>query len=144
VNYLLDTCIISEVWKREPHPEVLKWLERQAEQNLFLSSLTIGELTKGIGRMPASARRDRLRAWVTQTLPVRFKGQILNIDSDTAARWGAMLAEAEKRGEALPIVDSLMAATAAFHDLTVASRNEEDFHRCRVPVFNPWSGGDSP
>jgi predicted nucleic acid-binding protein len=138
VNVLLDTCVLSEVWKREPDPGVLEWFELQAEQSLFLSSLTIGELTRGVMRMPAGSRRDRLRAWVREALPARFAGRILSIDGDIAARWGVMLAEAERRGEVLPVIDSLIAATAAFHDFTVATRNEHDFRRCSVPVINPW------
>lgn len=142
MSYLLDTCVLSEIWKRGPDPGVMKWLGRQPEQCLFLSSLTIGELTRGISRMPAGSRRDRLQAWVALELPERFKGRILAIDGNTAVRWGLMLAEAERGGESLPVVDSLIAATAAFHGLTVASRNEGDFRRCGVPVFNPWRSGD--
>jgi toxin FitB len=138
VNYLLDTCVISEAWKREPHAGVMAWLEMQAEQNLFLCSLSLGELTKGVARMPTGARRNRLWAWVSEALPARFQGRILSIDTEIAARWGIMLAEAEMRGDILPVVDSLIAATAACHDLTVCTRNEEDFVRCRISVFNPW------
>jgi len=138
VNFLLDTCVLSEVWKRRPDPPVLEWLDLQAEQGLFLSSLTIGELTKGVMRMPAGSRRDRLHAWLEKALPARFEGRILPIDGDIAARWGLISAEAETRGETLPVIDSLIAATAVFHGLTVATRNEHDFTRCSAPVVNPW------
>ncbi len=144
VNYLLDTCVLSEVWKKEPNPGVLAWLERQAEPNLFLCSLSIGELIKGVERLPAGARRDRIRTWVAETLPARFEGRILAIDTDVAARWGLMSGEAEKRGEVLPVIDGLIAASAAVHDLTVATRNESDFIRCRVPVANPWRNEEDP
>jgi len=139
MSILLDTCVLSEAWKFDADPGVLEWLEHQEEQSLFLSSLTIGELTKGVLRMPAGSRRDRLGAWVGEALPARFKGRILGIDAGIATRWGAMLAEAEKRGEVLPAIDSLIAATAAFHDFTIATRNEHDFMRCSVPVINPWN-----
>ena len=142
MNILLDTCVLSEVWKREPDPGVLEWFELQVEQSLFLSSLTIGELTRGVMRMPAGSRRDRLGAWVKEALSARFAGRILSIDGDIAARWGVMLAEAERRGEVLRVIDSLIAATAAFHDFTVATRNEHDFRRCSVPVINPWKTVD--
>jgi toxin FitB len=138
VNYLLDTCVLSEAWKKEPNPGVLAWLESQAEPSLFLCSLSIGELTKGVERLPASARRDRLKRWVTEALPARFEGRVLAIDSDVAAKWGKMSGEAEKRGEVLPVIDALIAATAGLYDLIVITRNEADFMRCRVPVFNPW------
>ena len=138
MNYLLDTCVLSEVWKKQPNPGVLAWLEQQAEPSLYLCSLSIGELIQGAERLPAGSRRDRLQTWVAKTLPARFEGRILAIDSDVAARWGMMSGEADKRGEVLPLMDSLIAATAAVHDLTVATRNESDFMRCRIPVLNPW------
>jgi hypothetical protein len=152
VNYLVDTCVISEVVKRNPHPSVLAWLEQQDERNLHLSSLTIGEIIKGITRLPDSARRDRLRRWVEEELPARFEGRILNIDTGVAALWGVMQGRAEKHGGRLPVIDSLIAATADHHDLTVVTRNEKDLERCGVRVTNPWrikvkyrkedSGGD--
>jgi predicted nucleic acid-binding protein len=93
-------------------------------------------------RMPVGSRRDRLRTWVKEALPARFSGRILSIDAEIAALWGVMLAEAERRGDTLPVIDSLIAATAALHDFTVATRNEDDFRRCSVPVINPWKTAD--
>jgi predicted nucleic acid-binding protein len=116
----------------------MRWLDSQPEQNLFLSCLTIGELTKGVMRMPPGVRRNRLRDWIEKSLPSRFEGRILSIDCDIAARWGRIAADALGRGDVLPVIDGLMAATAECHDLTVATRNEVDFGRCAVPVINPW------
>jgi len=139
VNYLLDTCVISEAVKENPHPGVLAWLEKQDESSLHLSSLTIGEIIKAIFRLPDSSRRDRLRKWVEEELPERFKGRILNIDSGVAALWGVMQGKAEKRGGPWGgVIDSLIAATASHHDLMVVSRNEKDVKRCGVCVMNPW------
>jgi predicted nucleic acid-binding protein len=140
VNYILDTCVISEAVSRKPDPGVMAWLEAQDEPSLYLSCLTIGELTKGISRLPASARRHRLHAWVDSELPRRFGGRILDVDAGVAARWGALTGEAENRGEPLPVIDSLVAATALHHDLTVVTRNVADMRRCGAKVLNPWAG----
>jgi predicted nucleic acid-binding protein len=116
----------------------LKWVDGQDEGSLYLSVLTIGELEKGVARLPASVRRSRLQAWVRRDLVERFGGRLLPIDTRTAARWGAVTGESEKRGRPLPVIDCLIAATALIHGLTVATRNVGDFERCGVACVNPW------
>jgi predicted nucleic acid-binding protein len=138
VKYLLDTCLISELVKKEPNPAVVSWLDEQDEQNLFLSVLTLGELQKGISKLPAGARRDELQAWVEHDLVERFTGRIIDIDLETAQFWGKLQGESEQRGERLPVMDSLIAATATVHGLIVVTRNIKDIERCRVRVCNPW------
>ena len=117
---------------------MLAWLEAQDEPSLYLSSLTIGELTKGIRRLPESARKHRLQDWVRGELPRRFEGRILDVNTDVAARWGVLVGEAENRGKPLPVIDSLVAATALHHDLTIVTRNVADLRRCGTKVLNPW------
>lgn len=138
MKYLLDTCLISELVKKEPNPAVVSWLDEQDEQNLFLSVLTLGELQKGISKLPAGARRDELQAWVEHDLVERFTGRIIDIDLETAQFWGRLQGESEQRGESLPVMDSLIAATATVHGLIVVTRNIKDIERCRVRVCNPW------
>jgi toxin FitB len=138
VKYLLDICLISELVKKEPNPAVVSWLDEQDEQNLFLSVLTLGELQKGISKLPAGARRDELQAWVEHDLVERFTGRIIDIDLETAQFWGRLQGESEQRSESLPVMDSLIAATAMVHGLIVVTRNIKDIERCRVRVCNPW------
>lgn len=138
MKYLLDTCLISELVKKEPNPAVVSWLDEQDEQNLFLSVLTLGELQKGISKLPAGARRDELQAWVEHDLVERFTGRIIDIDLETAQFWGRLQGESEQRGESLPVMDSLIAATATVHGLIVVTRNIKDIERCRIRVCNPW------
>jgi len=88
--------------------------------------------------LPASTRRTRLQSWVRRDLAERFGGRLLPIDIRTAARWGAITGESEKRGKPLPVIDSLIAATAVVHGLTVVTRNVEDFERCGAACINPW------
>ena len=138
MKYLLDTCLISEVIKREPNPAVIDWLDAQDEQTLFLSVLNLGELQKGISRLPDGPRKEELQAWVTLDLLERFTGRIIDVDLDTALCWGKLQGNAERAGEKLPVMDALIAATASAHGLTVVTRNIKDMERCGVRVCNPW------
>jgi len=84
VKYLLDTCLISELVKKEPNLAVVNWLDGQDEQKLFLSVLNLGELQKGISKLPDGTKKDELQAWVALDLVERFTGRILEIDLETA------------------------------------------------------------
>ncbi|MBK5275846.1 MAG: type II toxin-antitoxin system VapC family toxin [Desulfuromonadales bacterium] len=138
MKYLLDTCLISELVKKEPNSAVISWLDEQDEQTLFLSVLTLGELQKGISKLPAGARRVELQAWAEHDLVERFTGRIIDIDLETAQFWGKLQGESEQRGESLPVMDSLIAATAMVHGLIVVTRNVKDIERCRARICNPW------
>jgi predicted nucleic acid-binding protein len=138
VKYLLDTCLISELIKKKPSLPVLRWLEKQDETALYLSVLTIGELQKGISKLPDNPKKLELQGWVNNELVGRFEGRILSIDVEVAAAWGKLLGSAEKQGRKLPVMDSLIAATANTHNLTVVTRNARDMERCQASVFNPW------
>lgn len=138
MSFLLDTVVVSELVRKNPSASVLKWVNDQDENSLYLSVLTIGELEKGIARLPATARRNRLLSWVRRDLTERFDGRLLTIDTRTATRWGVITGESERRGTPLPVIDCLIAATALVHDLTVATRNIDDFMRCGAKCINPW------
>ena len=138
MKYLLDTCLISELVKKEPNPAVVSWLDEQDEQKLFLSVLNLGELQKGISKLPDGTRKSELQAWVALDLVERFTGRILEINLEAALCWGRLQGEAEQAGEKLPVMDSLIAATATAHGLVVVTRNVRDIERCGVRVCNPW------
>jgi len=138
VKYLLDTCLISELVKKEPNPVVLRWLGEQDEQRLFISVLVIGELNKGVAKLAAGDRKEALLSWVEHDLVERFEGRIIGLDLETAILWGRMQGAAEQAGEKLPVMDSLIAATAMRNGFTVVTRNVRDMRRCGAPVLNPW------
>ncbi len=138
MSYLLDTCLISEVVKKTPSKAVLAWLEQQDEQSLFLSVLTLGELQKGIAKLPESAKKKKLTAWVNRDLRQRFQGRFLDITEDVALLWGQVQAEAEQRGVKPPAIDSLIAATALAHNLTIVTRNGVDMEKCGACVLDVW------
>ena len=138
MRFLLDTSVISELVKPVPDSHVIEWLKRTDEASLYLSVLTIGEIEKGIAKLPASSRREKLETWVRRDLAERFRERLLAIDAMVAAAWGRLAGEAEARGRPLPVIDGLIAATGLAHDLTVATRNIDDFERCGARCFNPW------
>lgn len=138
MSFLLDTSVISELVKPAPDNHVIEWLKHTDEASLYLSVLTIGEIEKGVAKLPASSRREKLETWVRHDLAERFRERLLAIDATVAATWGRLAGEAEARGEPLPVIDGLIAATGLAHDLTVATRNIEDFERCGARCFNPW------
>ena len=138
MSFLLDTSVISELVKPSPDDSVVKWMTQADETSLYLSVLTIGELEKGIAKLPASSRRSKIENWVRSDLADRFRERLLAIDGAVAATWGKLAGEAEARGEPLPVVDGLIAATGIVHDLIIATRNTTDFERCGASCFNPW------
>ena len=139
MSFLLDTCVVSELVRKRPHLPVLEWIGEQDEKSLYLSVVTIGEIEKGIARLPASTRRRGLQSWVRRDLVARFGERLLAVDIRAATRWGGMSGESERRGVPLPVIDSLIAATALVHGLAVVTRNVEDFERCGVACVNPWN-----
>ena len=138
MNYLLDTCVLSELVKPRPDRGLLGWMEARDESSLHLSVLTLGELGKGISRMPPGAKRNRLQAWLERDLIKRFSGRIFSIDAAVAARWGEVQARAEKLGRPMPVIDGLIAATAEVHSLAVVTRNGADMKQSGGEIIDPW------
>jgi len=135
VTWLIDTNALSELKKRKPHPGVVRWFEEQSSTSLYLSVLTLGELRKGIHAMPSGERKERFSTWLDIEIPGYFAGRIINLDLAIADRWGRLCVEA---GRPLPAIDSLLAATALVHGLTLVTRNLADFELPGVRVVNPW------
>ena len=135
MTWLIDTNALSELKKRKPHPGVARWFEIQPSSGLYLSVLTLGELRKGIYAMPDGERKDRFSAWLDGEVPSFFTGRILDLDAPVADRWGRLCVDA---GRPLPAIDSLLAATALVHGLTLVTRNLADFELPGVRVVNPW------
>jgi predicted nucleic acid-binding protein len=138
MSFVLDTSLVSELIKRTPDANVMAWLGAQDEDALFLSVITLGEIQKGISRLPPGARRDQLHSWLTHDLVRRFRTRILPVTDDVALTWGARQGEAERSGHTLPVVDCLIAATALVNKCSVVTRNVEHMRRCGASVVNPW------
>lgn len=139
MSYLLDTCLLSELRKPDPDANVVTWINSIDEARLFVSAVTLGEIQKGIAKLEDSKRKRAFQVWLEQDLIERFKGQVLAVDSDIALKWGSLQGEFARLGQPLPVIDSLIAATAIRRNLTLVTRNTVDFERLPVKLLNPWT-----
>ena len=140
MNYILDTCVISEMVKVKPDPYVLEWIRMQDEENLYLSVITIGEIQKGISRLTDNQKKkEQLQNWLSKELRNRFNARIIELNYEAAMVWGKVLGDCEKRGISLPAIDSLIASQGLLHKMTVVTRNISDMEPSGVMLFNPWN-----
>jgi toxin FitB len=139
-QYLLDTCIVSEYIRKQPEMKVIQWLDLQLEENLFISAITIGEIKKGIVKIESSQpkKSQKLNEWLNR-LSERFEARIIDLDRQILIQWGVLCGDFEKSGRKLPVIDSLIAATAINNQLTLVTRNVSDFDKIGVSLFNPWN-----
>lgn len=139
MNYLLDTCVLSEYVKKKPNIKVIQWLDEQEENSLFISVLSIGEIRKGIIKIQKKQpqRYQKLIQWI-ETVELRFAGKIINLDYKIINCWARICGECEAKGQKLPIMDSLITATAYEYNLIIVTRNVSDFHFSPVHIFSPW------
>jgi predicted nucleic acid-binding protein len=137
-GYLLDTNVISEPSKLSPSASVLQLIAETEERQLFLSVLTFGEISRGIALLPASKKRDRYERFLDM-LGQRFDERILAFDRAAAEQWGALLARCSVSGTPMPTIDSMLAATALTHNLTMVTRNVSDFRHAGVPLIDPFA-----
>jgi len=136
MKYLIDTNILSELMKKKPSTQVLSWFKELPDSSLYLSVLTIGEIRKGVERMPLSKRRQGLVNWLENDLRNWFGKRVLSIDVALAEFWGSMLARTDRP---LPAIDSLIAATATWHGCILVTRNVKDFKGfLDLEVLNPF------
>jgi predicted nucleic acid-binding protein len=135
VSYLVDANVLSEATKASPEPKVLEWL-RANEAELAMDPIILGEIRFGIDRMPPGRRRERFERWFAEGVE---NFVCLPIEAATGIRWAQLLAKLRASGSAMPVKDSLIAATALVHGLTVATRNSRDFQRAGVKVFDPFA-----
>ena len=138
MNYILDTNVVSELVAAQPDHSVVQWVENIPPEQVYLSVLTIGELVKGIEKLPDSSRRDMLVAWLHNDLLVRFQDHLLPLDASVLIIWGQLVASLEASGHPMPAIDSLLAATTAFKGFTLVTQNVDDFTHAGIPLLNPW------
>ncbi|MCO5062840.1 MAG: type II toxin-antitoxin system VapC family toxin [Rhizobiaceae bacterium] len=134
---VLDTNVISEAMKPEPDPAVRNWLDEQAVETLYLSSVTIAELLFGIGVLPDGRRKEKLVAAFEGVLAL-FEGRVLSFDSNAAHRYAALALKARKAGKGFPTPDGYIAAIAVSHEFAVATRDASAFAAAGVNVIDPW------
>lgn len=139
IGWLLDTNVVSELNKRGCARPVEAWFLSQVEELLFLSSLTFGELDKGIALLDAADPQRAHVIGLRDALEARFGGRILPVSKAVASRWGQITAHVKiETGHPPSVIDTLLAATAIEHDLYLVTRNTRDVGRSGAALFNPW------
>jgi predicted nucleic acid-binding protein len=138
VRFLIDTCVVSEWKRRQPAPAVLAWRETLEQADLRFSIVTVGELAKGILRLPAGRRRDDHEAWLQELRDV-YRDQILSVAYPEVRAWAEISAAAEAAGAMVGAIDGLLPGTARAHGLVLATRNTQNFLPTGVPLYDPWT-----
>jgi predicted nucleic acid-binding protein len=127
LSYLLDTNIVSQAAKAAPDARVDRWLDAQNADQLFLSVVTIAELRVGLELMPSGKKKNAVAAWLANTVIPHFHGRILPVTFEISQQCGIILAVAKRAGFTVDPFDSLIAATAQIHHLSVATLNRSHF-----------------
>jgi len=138
MKYLLDTCVISELAKKRPHEAVLRWMDVVEDADLFISSVTVGEIRKGIERLPVNdARRFRLEAWCNSVVQ-SFENRVISFDREVASEWGRIVGSSMREGRSRSLIDMQIAATAFRFGMVLVTRNTRDMEGEGVEVLNPF------
>jgi toxin FitB len=137
MRYLLDTNIISNITKPSPSPSLIAWMEEQVDDDLYISSLTVAEIRRGVLEMPRGKRRLQLDAWFSgpEGPQAVFAGRVLPFDEAAALVWGRLMAEGRAKGRPRSALDTIIAAIAEANDCVVVTDNEKDFEG--VEIVNP-------
>ena len=141
MSHLLDTCLLSEIIKPKPDQGVADFLAQNSHSensDLFISVFSMGEIKRGINRMPVSKRKSDLQQWYEKILHI-YEDKFLSFDLEISKVWAEITAHAELKGRTLSAVDGLIAATAIYYELTVVTRNIPDFKHTGARILNPWS-----
>jgi predicted nucleic acid-binding protein len=135
---VLDTNVLSELWRVEPNPNVLEWIDSQAVETLYLSAITVAELRYGLAAMTKGKRRTIYQERLESEVLPAFAGRVLPFDLDASAAYAALMARAKAAGKAIGNADGYIAAIAAAHGFAVATRDVGPFRSAGVAVVNPW------
>jgi predicted nucleic acid-binding protein len=140
-RYLLDTNILSNLTKPAPSESLIAWMAEQVDQDLFIASLTVAEISRGVLEKPAGKRRDRLEAWFSgpEGPQALFAGRVLPFDERAGLIWARLMADGKARGRPRSGLDTIIAAVAEANDCVVVTDNERDF--AGIDVVNPLRTG---
>jgi len=135
MKFLVDANVLSEPTRLRPNPRVVEWLTVH-EGDFVVDAIVLGELSAGVLRSPTGRKRASLERWFDAVVRVI---ECLAWDRDVSLRWARLVAQLQRRGQSLPLLDSMIAASALHHDLTVVTRNTRDFQRAGVKVVDPFA-----
>ena len=141
MRYLLDTNFISNITKRQPSAALIDWMSEQTDEDLFIASLTLAEIRRGVLDKPAGKRRDQLEAWFSgpEGPQALFAGRVLPFDEKSALIWAQLMTEGKAKGRPRSAFDTVIAAVAQAHDCRVVTDNERDF--ADIGTVNPLRAG---
>lgn len=141
-RYLLDTNIISNVVKPRPSPALLEWMAARQDEDLFIASLTVAEIRRGILELPHGRKREALDAWLSgpEGPQALFSGRILPFDEKSALAWAGLMADGRASGRPRGALDMILAAIAQANQCVVVTDNERDF--AGIPIVNPLRVAD--
>lgn len=135
---VLDTNVVSEPIKHRGNPTVRAWLDQQVAETLYLTATSLSELLVGIEILPDGKRKEGLGAALAELLAGLFESRILPFDQQAAMAYAPLVGRARADGRVISVADGQIAAIAAVHSFTVATRDTEPFEAAGVPVINPW------
>jgi predicted nucleic acid-binding protein len=135
---LIDTNVISELWKAEPNPDVLAWIDAQAVETLYLSAVTVAELRFGVAAMPEGKRRSIYQERLEKEVLPAFTGRVLPFDLAASRAYADLMVGARLTGKAIGKADGYIAATASACGLMVATRDISPFEAAGLKFVNPW------
>ncbi|CEF48474.1 unnamed protein product [uncultured bacterium] len=140
MRYLLDTNILSNITKPAPSESLIAWMAEQADQDLFIASLTVAELRRGILEKPAGRRRNQLEAWFSgpEGPQALFAGRVLSFDERAGLIWARLMADGKAKGRPRCGLDTIIAAVAEANGCVVVTDNERDF--ADIEIINPLRG----
>lgn len=142
MRYLLDTNIISNITKPTPSESLLAWMADQNDDDLFIASLTVAEIRRGVLEKPSGKRRDELETWFTgpDGPQMLFAGRVLSFDEKAGLIWARLMAVGKANGRPRSALDTIIAAVAEANDCIVVTDNEKDFFD--IEIVNPIRDGD--
>ncbi len=138
MSYLLDTCSLSEFVVPKPDPKAVNALTALPREEIYVSAITLGELEQGVSELRPGPRKAFLRRWLDEHVFTLYAERTIPVETTVAREWGILNARLKEQGSKLQFKDSLIAATALVHGLTVVTRNQTDFAAAGVSIFNPW------
>ena len=138
-GWLLDTNILSELRRPQPHPNATAFVAGQPLQSLFVSSVTLAEIRFGIELVTDAAKRADLTDWLTHKVRPMFDQRVLMVSEDVMLKWRLLVEEGRKVNHIFSQPDLIIAATALYHGLTLVTRDTDDFARTPVQLYNPWA-----
>lgn len=135
---ILDTNVVSEPLKPRPDPQVLDWLDRQAPETLYLTTISVAELRSGIELLPAGKRRTQLQKLMSTGVLPLFENRVLSFDEDAAVNFARVAAKAQAAGNRISFADCAIAAITLSRHFILATRNTSDFKGTGIQLLNPW------